>query len=597
MYDLRAEGGVPSGAIFVYYKASTNWNAVYYVFGMVCKCSDEEHCSNHKEDGCGSVVYTAGDGTKYCTCWQLSQKADVTITYTTEKDQMVDLLSKYGGDASRFYNYLNLQAGTYNGKGFTPLGNTIWLAGTNSFVGLTLSDKTLVTAPSQENDFTARYQIEINKNHYPLTLNEADLELTDQLSSSLTYVGGLTILSTDQNNTQATLRLGEDYSYTYAADTHQLIIKIKNPGTKAYSIAYDAQMLNPKANLEYYNSVKLSWMGEDVEVTTDTGHLTNVSTSGLTYMISILKTDEITSIPLKDAKFGLYGADDRLMASATTDENGQVVFKTIAGASDNALILKGHTLYYLQEMEAPEGYIKDDAKYYFYFCDSEETECKDCNSLISGAPSGVDKNQIHKETTGSIVSITNKQKSYDLTIRKVDQDAYRQGTVKTLRGAEFHLYYESVVLDASGNETANKNRYYAILDGENQLTGWNSGANQATKIVAGENGQVTISGLTAGTYYLEEITAPDGYNRLSDAIEIQVSMDGTITMSQHSSAELSKEENESYMLTVMNAAGYSLPKTGGEGVGRYMLAGLVLCWVSAMLWLISKRSAREEYEE
>ncbi len=590
MYDLKSSEGVPNGAVFVYYAApSPSWAAVYYVFGMVCHCSDENHCSNHKEDGCGSVIYEAENGTRYCTCWQLDKKADITITYTTEQEQMVNLLSTYGGLASSFYNYVNLYTGTYRGNGYSNLGNTRWLAGRSSFVGLTLSDKTLESTPSQDNGYTARYRIGINENHYLLTLNDADLELTDQLSSSLTFVGGLTVISTDKNNAQSTLRLGEDYNYTYSADTHQLVITIKNPGTKAFSIAYDAQMLNPKADLEYYNSVKLSWMGEEVQVTTDTGHVTNVSTSGLTYMISILKTDELTSAPLANAKFGLYDAKGELMASASTNASGQVVFKTIAGASDNSLILKGHTLYYLQEMDAPEGYMKEDEKYYFYFCDQSETGCEDCSTLISNLPSGVEKSKVHKETTGSIVSVTNRQKTYDFAIRKVDQDAYRKGTVKTLSGAEFVLYYESPILDASGNETEKMNRYYAILDSDNKLTGWNAGTSQATRILVGKNGQVVVSGLNAGTYYLEEVTAPDGYNLLSDAIKITISMDGTITMNQHSSAELNQEDNGTYTVTVMNGTGYSLPETGGAGVMGYMLTGLLLCLGAIAFMVISNR--------
>ncbi len=603
MYKLTAGATVPNGTKFVYYTVDTTWTAVNYVFGMVCSC-DEAHCSNHSDGGCGSVIATAEDGTKYCTCWQLSKAADINITYTTPQKQMVDMLSKYGNEGSHFYNNLNLYSGTKTGTGLSSLRDTHWMRGTSSFVGLTLSDKTLETIPSQENNFTAKYQIAINEDHHLLTLNDEDLVLTDQLSSSLTFVGGLNIVSTDKSKTQSTLSQGQDYTYSYDAATHELKINIKNPGTKAFKITYDAQMLNPQANLEYYNSVKLSWQGEDVEVTTDTGHVTQVSTAGVTYMITIQKIDEITSAPLENAKFGLYDADGKEMASATTNKNGQVSFKTIAGASDNALTLRAHTLYYLQETEAPEGYILDDTKYYFYFCDSENEECDDCKELFSNLPDNYilfveseesDESEesnvikVHKEFTGSIVNITNEQKTYDFTIRKVDQNYYNQGTIKTLGGAEFYLYYESPILDAEGNPTENMNRYYAILSEENMLTGWNASTNLATRITTGENGLVTVSGINAGTYYLEEVKAPDGYNRLSDSIKIKVAIDGTITMENHSSANLNKAEDDTYTLTVLNASGFSLPETGGRGIGGHILTGLVLCLSAAVMMLLSNR--------
>ncbi len=584
MYKLTSGATVPNGTKFVYYTVDTTWTAVNYIFGMICSC-DETHCSNHTDSGCGSVIATAEDGTKYCTCWQLSKAADINITYTTPQKQMVDMLSKYGNEGSRFYNNLNLYSGTKTGTGLSSLRDTHWMRGTSSFVGLTLSDKTLETIPSQENDFTAKYQIAINEDHHLLTLNDEDLVLNDQLSSSLTFVGNLNIVSTDKNDNQSALRQGEDYTYSYDASTHQLIINIKNPGTKSFKITYDAQMLNPQANLEYYNSVKLSWQGEDVEVTTDTGHVTNVSTSGVTYMISILKQDEITKTPLSGATFGLYDAGGKEMASASTKENGQVSFKTIAGASDNALTLRAHTLYYLQETEAPEGYILDNAKYYFYFCDKDGEECEDCSDLTENLPTGVSVNQIHKETTGSIVTITNEQQIYDFSIKKVDT----ADASKTLAGAEFYLYYESPILDADGNPTENMNRYYAILNDENELTGWNASTNQATRITSGTNGIVKVSGINAGTYYLEEVTAPDGYNLLSEVIQITISMDGTMTMEKHSGASLSQADDESYMITVMNSAGYSLPKTGGEGVMGYYLIGLLLCLAAIGLMAVSYR--------
>ena len=45
------------------------------------------------------------------------------------------------------------------------------------------------------------------------------------------------------------------------------------------------------------------------------------------------------------------------------------------------IIFKLHAPYYLQEISAPEGYLLDETKHWFYICPSTDTTCEQCASV------------------------------------------------------------------------------------------------------------------------------------------------------------------------------------------------------------------------
>ena len=73
------------------------------------------------------------------------------------------------------------------------------------------------------------------------------------------------------------------------------------------------------------------------------------------------------------------------------------------------------------------------------------------------------------------------------------------------------------------------------------------------------NGDITISGLEAGTYYLHEVKAPEGYNKLKAPIEIKIEMtnaetgDATITVND------TKASGDGTVVDVKNKKGIELP--------------------------------------
>ena len=95
-------------------------------------------------------------------------------------------------------------------------------------------------------------------------------------------------------------------------------------------------------------------------------------------------------------------------------------------------------------------------------------------------------------------------------------------------------------------------------------------------------GKVTIQGLANGTYYLEEITAPKGYNKLDQRVKITIS-----------NADLKANTTENTYtdggVKVENKAGTVLPGTGGIGTTIFYLIGGGLMVAAAVLLIAKKR--------
>lgn len=123
------------------------------------------------------------------------------------------------------------------------------------------------------------------------------------------------------------------------------------------------------------------------------------------------------------------------------------------------------------------------------------------------------------------------------------------------------------------------------------------------------NGEFSIAGLDAGTYYLEETKAPAGYNKLTDLITIVITAKITETEEAQSLDELtisvddhttdqpvvsSGDKTTGVVETVVkNNIGATLPETGGIGTTIFYIAGAVLV-LGAVVLLVTKRRMKSE---
>ena len=154
--------------------------------------------------------------------------------------------------------------------------------------------------------------------------------------------------------------------------------------------------------------------------------------------------------------------------------------------------------------------------------------------------------------------------SYAFDVIKIDGKEQTQ-----LTGAEFRLYDAKT----GGNEIkvvlvdATSNTYRVARANETGVT-----------IKAGK---ATILGLDAGTYYLEEVVAPTGYNKLTSRVEIIIS-------------KINNDKTfRRFITNVENYTGSQLPETGGIRTTLFLTLGSILV-IGFGLLLVTKLRVYKE---
>lgn len=167
---------------------------------------------------------------------------------------------------------------------------------------------------------------------------------------------------------------------------------------------------------------------------------------------------------------------------------------------------------------------------------------------------------------------------------------------KLLSGAEFVLYrLNSQKEKEYYNYTDKKETEWKKLDHDNLET-IRAAVNEKTiTSKTTKNGKVSFTGLKAGTYYLQEIKAPDGYNLPADAeatttVEIvpAYNADGTIDLENQS--VIVKGTDHMYVTAdIANKPGPVLPSTGGIGTTIFYVLGGILTVAAIVLLIVKKR--------
>ena len=96
---------------------------------------------------------------------------------------------------------------------------------------------------------------------------------------------------------------------------------------------------------------------------------------------------------------------------------------------------------------------------------------------------------------------------------------------------------------------------------------------------------VLAGGLAAGTYYLVETQAPEGFNKLTDPIKVTITKDGDTnwTVKKNDTAEDDK------IIDVENSSGSLLPSTGGRGAIAFAVIAALLVFGVAVSFIRDKR--------
>lgn len=96
------------------------------------------------------------------------------------------------------------------------------------------------------------------------------------------------------------------------------------------------------------------------------------------------------------------------------------------------------------------------------------------------------------------------------------------------------------------------------------------------QVVTDDNGAVTIQGLEAGTYYLEEVAAPTGYNRLAEDVKIVITADFSGDTAVISYQVDDGKITTSPSIPVENKTGAVLPETGAMGTIGLTVFGVLV---------------------
>ncbi len=142
-----------------------------------------------------------------------------------------------------------------------------------------------------------------------------------------------------------------------------------------------------------------------------------------------------------------------------------------------------------------------------------------------------------------------------------------------LAGAQFKLYKK---------DNENNKLYYKYVKNEGSTVAdvqWGAKAESDT-VITDDTGAAFFKGLADGTYYLEEIEAPAGYNLLDKDVEITINGQAA---TDDDPVSLTHTEG------VANSTGSLLPDTGGMGTTIFYVVGSILLFGAVVLLVTKKR--------
>ena len=276
----------------------------------------------------------------------------------------------------------------------------------------------------------------------------------------------------------------------------------------------------------------------------DTLHEVNIASDGETVPIqlrneifkgslTIQKVDKDSGQALPGARFRLLDSAGNPFAEGTTDANGILVFENIPFGN-----------YYLEELEAPDGYKADMTPYVFSVtADGQKIEIRRENTRIPGS----------------------------VTVAKTDSSG------APIPGAAFLLEYSE-----------DGEIWTPVLHTDvpaKEVGGCTSDGLSDGMLITGADGIAIFNGLRAGNgilYRVTEIATVNGYVLLTEPVEL---------------GALPRESEESTIydvsVTVSNAPTYLLPMTGGTGLWPVLSAGFAVACMGLFLISVSKNKRRD----
>ena len=321
-------------------------------------------------------------------------------------------------------------------------------------------------------------------------------------------------------------------SYEAAAESERDILTCGENGTaQSKLLPYGVYIIRQLSGWEGY---VLDTTLHEVNITSD-GETVSLPLRNEIYKgsLTIQKVDKDSGQALPDARFRLLDSTGNPFAEGMTDANGILLFENIPFGD-----------YYLEELEAPNGYKIDRTPYVFSVtADGQKIEIRRENTRIPGS----------------------------VTVAKTDSSG------NPIPGAAFRLEY------SEAGETWMPVFYSDIPAKE--VGGCTSEGLSDGMLITGDDGITVFGGLRAGDgilYRVTEIATVNGYVLLTEPVEL-----GTLPREN--------EDNPIYdvSVTVNNSPTYLLPMTGGAGLWPVLSAGFAAACMGLFLIAISKNKRRD----
>ncbi|QQQ86834.1 SpaH/EbpB family LPXTG-anchored major pilin [Peptacetobacter hiranonis] len=183
-----------------------------------------------------------------------------------------------------------------------------------------------------------------------------------------------------------------------------------------------------------------------------------------------------------------------------------------------------------------------------------------------------------------------KTPTFPVHIKKTDE-----GETSFLEGAEFELYHDNgsgtAATGTAIKVTGDSGVYKIHTDQSAEINETVKTKMVTVKEITTDNFDknggynLVINGLKAGTYWLKETKAPDGYNLLKNNIKI------TVKNNKDGSYEISKDDTkaENNIVKIVNTPGSQLPETGGTGTLLLTAVGALLVAVAMIRFMRRKQ--------
>lgn len=347
------------------------------------------------------------------------EKGEITPTQTEDRKMLFDVNIHYdlidqGKNAARvkitlhFKTAINTPLPTENGKGLTVTENGIKYHNDTNFnkdgtiyanasADAEIKNKYLTKAGSVGKNNIINYKLVINYEAADLIPNSDYINLVDKLDPNCEI--DLKSIKVRDLNTNQEVAFTQNYSTDgtltlKVPDSKALIVEYK---VRVFGEVNDTLKILNQAYLEGIDSANASTETETKIVQTE------ATTSGSKDSVTLVKIDDTTSAKLEGAKFELYEVSNDYdngtkVGDGSTDSEGKLIFEK----------LKYDTVYYYQEVKAPDGYKKDTDKHYFII------KGNSYQSIYDSLPDEV-KAKIKTYIGGNNVLVSNKEnKTYTL---------------------------------------------------------------------------------------------------------------------------------------------------------------------------------------